>query len=319
MTPYDFDQYVTLVREKLQLLTEEPVEQKEINYGRQLKVRKGPDTVNLALYNGKKGLKQVWSGKVSSFRDCCQKALDGETEPSALAGDLSAGGGKVTLLDGKPGFDGLWCGSDESGKGDYFGPLAVAAVCLDLETARQYQSWGICDSKALTDGKIHQLAEKIRQTAKAHTVLVLKPQFYNQRYAQLKSQKQNLNHLLASGHIHALGRVLQQVPECHFALVDQFTRHNAISSTLEAAYPGLKVYQQPKGEADMAVAAASILARDAFVEVMGELSQKAGFELPKGGGSQSTAAARKLAKAQGEEALSQYVKLHFANTGKLRL
>ena len=284
MTPYDFDQYVTLVREKLQLLTEEPVEQKEINYGRQLKVRKGPDTVNLALYNGKKGLKQVWSGKVSSFRDCCQKALDGETEPSALAGDLSAGGGKVTLLDGKPGFDGLWCGSDESGKGDYFGPLAVAAVCLDLETARQYQSWGICDSKALTDGKIHQLAEKIRQTAKAHTVLVLKPQFYNQRYTQLKSQKQNLNHLLASGHIHALGRVLQQVPECHFALVDQFTRHNAISSTLEAAYPGLKVYQQPKG-----------------------------------GGSQATAAARKLAKAQGEEALSQYVKLHFANTGKLRL
>lgn len=68
MTPCDFAQYVRQVREKLQQLTEEPVEEKEINYGRQLKVRKGPDTVNLALYNGKKGLKQVWSGKVSPLR-----------------------------------------------------------------------------------------------------------------------------------------------------------------------------------------------------------------------------------------------------------
>ena len=223
----------------------------------------------------------------------------------------------MTLLAGKPGFDGLWCGSDESGKGDYFGPLVVAAVCLDLAAARQYAAWGICDSKALTDGKIRLLAEKIRQTARAHTVLVLKPRFYNQRYAQLKARKQNLNHLLASGHIHALGRVIQQVPECRFALVDQFTRHNAIASTLETGFPGLKVYQQPKGEADMAVAAASILARDAFVEVMDQLSAQAGFPLPKGGGDQATAAARKLVREQGQDVLEQYVKLHFANTGKL--
>ena len=317
MTPCDFAQYVRQVREKLQQLTEEPVEEKEINYGRQLKVRKGPDMVNLALYNGKKGLKQVWSGKVSPLQDQCRNTLgEGDTASSgAISPALEPGG--VTLLAGKPGFDGLWCGSDESVKGDYFGPLAVAAVCLDLAAARQYAAWGICDSKALTDGKIRLLAEKIRQTARAHTVLVLKPRFYNQRYAQLKARKQNLNHLLASGHIHALGRVIQQVPECHFALVDQFTRHNAIASTLETGFPGLKVYQQPKGEADMAVAAASILARDAFVEVMDQLSAQAGFPLPKGGGDQATAAARKLVREQGKDVLEQYVKLHFANTGKL--
>ena len=92
---------------------------------------------------------------------------------------------------------------------------------------------------------------------------------------------------------------------------------NAIASTLETGFPGLKVYQQPKGEADMAVAAASILARDAFVEVMDQLSAQAGFPLPKGGGDQATAAARKLVREQGKDVLEQYVKLHFANTGKL--
>lgn len=315
MTPYDFDQYVSLVKEKLQLLTDEPVEQKEINYGQQLKVKQAPSSVTLSLYNGKKGLKTVWGGKETPLLHACKAALDEAPEEAGALPETPFHQG--CLLKEKPGFDGLWCGSDESGKGDYFGPLAVAAVCLDLAAARQYAAWGICDSKALTDGKIRLLAEKIRQTARAHTVLVLKPRFYNQRYAQLKARKQNLNHLLASGHIHALGRVIQQVPECRFALVDQFTRHNAIASTLETGFPGLKVYQQPKGEADMAVAAASILARDAFVEVMDQLSAQAGFPLPKGGGDQATAAARKLVREQGKDALEQYVKLHFANTGKL--
>ena len=290
MTPCDFAHYVRQVREKLQQLTEEPVEEKEINYGRQLKVRKGPDTVNLALYNGKKGLKQVWSGKVSPLQDQCRNALgEGDTASSgAISPALEPGG--VTLLAGKPGFDGLWCGSDESGKGDYFGPLAVAAVCLDLAAARQYAAWGICDSKALTDGKIRLLAEKIRQTARAHTVLVLKPRFYNQRYAQLKARKQNLNHLLASGHIHALGRVIQQVPECRFALVDQFTRHNAIASTLETGFPGLKVYQQPKGEADMAVGGGALPAPGGVLGGLGPPSGPAGGPPPPGGGGGGRAA-----------------------------
>ena len=102
MTPCDFAQYVRQVREKLQQLTEEPVEEKEINYGRQLKVRKGPDTVNLALYNGKKGLKQVWSGKVSPLHDQCRNALgEGDTASSgAISPALEPGG--VTLLAGKP-------------------------------------------------------------------------------------------------------------------------------------------------------------------------------------------------------------------------
>lgn len=315
MTPYDFDQYVSLVKEKLQFLTDEPVEQKKINYGQQLKVKKTPFSVTLSLYNGKKGLKTVWGGKETPLLHACKAALDQAPEETETLPENPFHQG--CLLKGKNGFDGLWCGSDESGKGDYFGPLAVAAVCVDESTAAKFAGWGVCDSKALTDDKIHQLAAKIRETALAHTTLVLKPQFYNQRYQQLKEQKMNLNHLLASGHIHALGKVLQQVPECHFALVDQFTRHNRITSTLEQAFPGLHVYQQPRAEADMAVAAASILARDAFVGIMDGLTQKAGFELPKGGGAKATAAARRIVKEQGQEALNQFVKLHFANSRKL--
>ena len=315
MTPYDFDQYVSLVKEKLQLLTDEPVEQKEINYGQQLKVKQAPSSVTLSLYNGKKGLKTVWGGKETPLLHACKAALDEAPEQAESLPENPFHQG--CLLQEKPGFDGLWCGSDESGKGDYFGPLAVAAVCVDEATAAKFAAWGVGDSKALTDDKIHQLAAKIRETARAHTTLVLKPQFYNQRYQQLKDRKMNLNHLLASGHIHALGKVLQQVPECHYALVDQFTKHNQITSTLEQAFPGLHVYQQPRAEADMAVAAASILARDAFVGVMAELAEKAGFDLPKGGGAQATAAARRIVKEQGKEALAQFVKLHFANSRQL--
>lgn len=315
MTPYDFDQYVSLVKEKLQLLTDEPVEQKEINYGQQLKVKQAPSSVTLSLYNGKKGLKTVWGGKETPLLHACKAALDEAPEEADALPENPFHQG--CLLKEKPGFDGLWCGSDESGKGDYFGPLAVAAVCVDEATAAKFASWGVCDSKALTDDKIHQLAAKIRETARAHTTLVLRPQFYNQRYRQLKDQKMNLNHLLASGHIHALGKVLQQVPECHFALVDQFTRHNRITGTLEQAFPGLQVYQQPRAEADMAVAAASILARDAFVAVMDQLTEQAGFPLPKGGGAQATAAARRIVEEQGKDALVRFVKLHFANSRKV--
>lgn len=315
MTPCDFDQYVNLVKKKLQSLTDEPVEQKKINYGQQLKVKKAPSSVTLSLYNGKKGMKTVWGGRETPLLHACKAVLDQAPEEAEALPENPFHQG--CLLKGKNGFDGLWCGSDESGKGDYFGPLTVAAVCVDEGTAAKFAAWGVCDSKALTDDKIHQLAAKIREAARAYTTLVLKPQFYNQRYQQLKEQKMNLNHLLASGHIHALGKVLQQVPECHFALVDQFTRHNRITSTLEQAFPGLHVYQQPRAEADMAVAAASILARDAFVGIMDGLAQKAGFELPKGGGAQATAAARRIVKEQGQEALNQFVKLHFANSRKL--
>lgn len=298
-------------KEKLQALTPEPVEVKDVNYGIQLKVKNGPDTVSLTIYNGKKGLKYVWGGSEVPFKEVCRKAL---SQGGLDTGEAAAAAGPSgVLLENVPNFDGLWAGSDESGKGDFIGPLVVAAVVIERAAARELQALGVRDSKELDDKKIHELAVAIRAKALSTAVLPMKPAGYNLRIAQLKEQKKNLNDLLASGHIQALGKALQGSSQCHFALVDQFSRHNPISTTLEAHFPGLKVYQKPRAERDMAVAAASILARDEFVRIMNELSRQAGFTLPKGGGQQATKAARRIATEQGRDALKNYVKLHFKN------
>ncbi len=306
MTPSDFSETVAAFQQTLQRLTEDPIHRTTINYGEKLQLTRNGEKVTLCLYNGKKGLKLVWGGKASSFLTECQEAM-GETETKHTNTSIS-------LLEQATGFDGLWAGSDESGKGDYFGPLVVAAVCLDTAAGKKLCQEGVMDSKALPDKKIHELAQKIRKNAKSFSILALKEPFYNQRYAQLQSKKMNLNHLLASGHVHALDEVLQKVPTCHWAVVDQFSRHSPIAAQLIARHTGLHVYETPGGERDMAVAAASILARDTFVSIMDDMSVKAGFSLPKGGSTQATAAAKKIVKEQGREALGQYVKLHFANT-----
>ncbi len=307
MTPSDFLETVSGFQQILQRLTEEPIQRTVINYGEKLQLTRNGEKVTLCLYHGKKGLKLVWGGKSSPFLTQCQAAVDKrETRHTS-----------ISLLEQATGFDGVWAGSDESGKGDYFGPLVVAAVCLDMATGKKLWKDGVMDSKALTDKKIHELAQEIRQSAKSFSVLALKEPFYNRRYAQLQAQKMNLNHLLASGHVHALDEVLQKVPSCHWAIVDQFSRHSSIGTQLITRHLDLHVYETPGGERDMAVAAASILARDTFVAIMEELSAKAGFSLPKGGGAQATAAAKRIAQEQGQEALENYVKLHFANTKSL--
>ena len=301
-------------REKLQVLTPEPIEEKDVNYGIQLKVKNGPDTVSLTIYNGKKGLKYVWGGSEVPFKELCRQALSNKgINPNMQAAALQTPVSSGILLDNVPHFDGLWAGSDESGKGDFIGPLVVAAVVIDTETAFKFQAMGVRDSKDLSDKKIHELAKSILALARNTVVLPMKPAGYNLRIAQLKEQKKTLNDFLASGHTNALARAIAGCPQCRFALVDQFSRRNSISSRLEGQYPGLKVYQKPRAERDMAVAAASILARDAFVEIMKELSRQAGFELPKGGGEQAAKAARRLAKEQGRENLKNFVKLHFKN------
>jgi ribonuclease HIII len=158
-----------------------------------------------------------------------------------------------------------------------------------------------------------ELANKIEALAPLHVALALKPEAYNLRYEQMKAQGYNLNDLLAAGHVAALTKVLQADKQCHFALVDRFSQQNNIAANLQKAFPGITVVQQPKAEEDMAVAAASILARAKFVNIMAELSELAGRELPKGGGENATAAAKEILASLGRETLDKLVKKHFNN------
>ena len=147
-----------------------------------------------------------------------------------------------------------------------------------------------------------------------YSVLELKPRVYNLRYEQVAAQGGKLNQLLGYGHVAALSKVLEKHEDCHSALIDQFTTSMVNIRALKQRFPQCDVRQQPKAESNLAVAAASVLARAQFLHTMAALAAEAGVqELPKGGGAQATVCARELAAKYGKEALRNYVKLHFAN------
>ena len=288
-------------------------EEKPINYGHQFTFVRDGSKLTLAVYNGKKGLRLVWRGRGDQLEADLTAAVEGRVlQPMVTA--------TAPLLQGEytaPLWEGSWAGSDESGKGDFIGPLVVAAAVVDAGTAAKLKAAGVKDCKALTDKKILDLEELIKQVVVDYAVLELKPRVYNMRYQQLKERGGNLNQLLTLGHMAALSQVLERQPQCQGALIDQFTPSQAILVALKQKFPPVDFRQRPRAEQDVAVAAASVLARAAFLHRMEELSLLAGEELPKGGGSQATAAAQRLADRLGRQSLGDFVKLHFSNYSKI--
>lgn len=293
------------------------VTEKPLQYGVQLTVTGSDSKVVISVYNGKKGLKLVWGGSASTLRSQLEAYLTGKTVDTA-AEMLSVCGSDYTLLRNCADFKGIWAGSDESGKGDFFGPLVVAAVLVDIAAAEKLVRLGVRDCKLINDKEVLRLAELIREAAPVNSVLALKPEMYNFRYQQIRADGKNLNHLLSNGHIAVLSNVLRQCPQCNYALVDQFTASNDIRSSLQREFPEVNVVQQHRAEADIAVAAASVLARARFLAIMQELAAQVGCsELPKGGSDAATACARELLKELGRSALERLVKVHFANYKKI--
>ena len=197
-------------------------EEKDLQYGRQLVLTSGSDKTTLSVYNGKKGIKLVWSGKNAAFTDKCKSILMQE----------DAAGADYRLLKDFPDFQGIWAGSDESGKGDFIGPLVVAAVICDEKSAAQLFNLGVKDCKIVSDKDVLKLRTEIEKTALATSVLALSPKIYNYRYSQIKAAGQNLNHLLSSGHAAALCAALAKCPQCNYALVDRFAANNNMISPL---------------------------------------------------------------------------------------
>ncbi len=300
----DFAQYLAEIRSKLSAVAEVSAE-KDIAYGHQFTVLKDDEKVILTVYNGKKGRRLVWGGSAGNLAAALQAAVNsGKTETAGMLQQKQ--------------FTGIWAGSDESGKGDFFGPLVVAAVAVDNAAAARLNAAGVKDCKLLTDKKILELETAIKEIALSYSVLELKPEIYNLRYEQVRQEGGNLNRLLGYGHIAALSQVLREQPKCSGALIDQFTASDAVIRALTAKFFGVDFRQQPRAESNIAVAAASILARAQFLHRMEALSEQAGFILPKGGGTAATEAARQLLRQLGQDALRGYVKLHFANYAKLK-
>lgn len=203
-----------------------------------------------------------------------------------------------------------WIGSDESGKGDYFGPLVVAAVRVTAEEAEYLRRCGLRDSKELSDRQIPGLAEEVRKLP--HKAVVLPPEVYNRRLRDFH----NLNDFLAWGHAEAIRGVLEQAPAKRI-LVDQFGAERLVLSALGPLAKGREVVQRPRAESDMAVAAASVLAREEFLRVLDELSEKVGVRLPKGASQQVDDVGRMLVRRDGVKVLDGIAKLHFKTTAKV--
>ncbi|MEY3395105.1 MAG: hypothetical protein RL346_1341 [Verrucomicrobiota bacterium] len=200
-------------------------------------------------------------------------------------------------------------GIDESGKGDFFGPLVIAGVYTDAEITRHLIQAGIMDSKRITSGaKIRQLAAVIKATPGIEfDVIALRPEKYNELYASFK----NLNRMLAWGHATVIEELVRKRPDCPRALSDQFAKAEVLQRALKQKNIALTLDQRTKGESDTAVAAASILARERFIDWMDAASQKTGFTIPLGASSAVVDAGKKLVGSHGEGILGKFAKLHF--------
>lgn len=205
-------------------------------------------------------------------------------------------------------------GTDESGKGDYFGPLVIAGVYLDKEKELLLESIGIQDSKNNSDKKNHELAHQIKTllSNEDYNIVFINPKKYNELYTRMN----NLNTLLAWGHARAIENILIK-KNCKNAIADQFGNEEYIINALMEKGKKINLYQTPKGERDVAVAAASILARATFLTQLKRLEQKSGIPMHKGASTLVEQSAKKIIEKNGQEALGEYAKLHFKTTKKV--
>lgn len=199
-------------------------------------------------------------------------------------------------------------GVDESGKGDYFGPLIIAGVYADQNTKIELMKLGVADSKTLNDTKIHQIAGKIKELC-SYEIIVIKNKTYNELYERIR----NLNELLAWGHAKTIEKLVQKTG-CKVALSDQFGNEKLIKDRLMEKSKNITLEQRPRAEQNVVVAAASILARDTFVTKMKELETQYHQPFPKGAGASTIEAGKEFVRRYGKERLDEVSKVHFKTT-----
>ena len=200
-------------------------------------------------------------------------------------------------------------GIDESGKGDFFGPLVVAAVFVDDESNSRLSALGVKDSKLIkSDVKILKIAKEIRTIVKGDfSVMPIGPEAYNRLYNNFK----NLNRLLAWGHSRTLENLLEKEIDCPWALADKFGNEELIKNALFNKGKNIILKQQTKAESDIAVAAASILARAEFVTRIKKLGDDLNTVIPKGASAKVLEKAAQILDEHGIEKLDSISKNHF--------
>jgi ribonuclease HIII len=202
-------------------------------------------------------------------------------------------------------------GTDESGKGDFFGPLVVAGVWADVPTGATLATWGIADSKKLSDRRALALAKQIADAKIPTAVVAIGPAKYNELHTRMR----NLNRLLGWAHARVMENLLESV-SVEVIVTDQFGDASLVERALMERGRTVKLFQMPEGERDIAVAAASVVARAEFLRRLERLSRDMGVTLPKGAGPQVDQVAATIIKDHGVESLHRLAKCHFKNLQK---
>jgi ribonuclease HIII len=212
-------------------------------------------------------------------------------------------------------------GVDESGKGDFFGPLCVAGVYINANVVTAWKDAGIRDSKNISsDRRIKDLAELIRDTPGCVTTVVpVGNEAYNRLHAKMKS----VNSLLAWGHARVIENLMLQkhrmTPPPVRAISDQFaSKKEVVAQALMSLGREIELIQKHRAEEDLAVAAASILARNEFVMRLGTMEKQYNMALPKGASAAVDAAAKEFVARYGAENLPKVAKMHFRTSFRAR-
>ncbi|MBO4359812.1 MAG: ribonuclease HIII [Eubacteriaceae bacterium] len=263
-----------------------PTEEKAIPYGVQLKLG---DAGNIRLYTNKKGKSTL---DLSQLKDERLKML------------LSA------PKEGFPLLSPPLCGSDEAGKGDWFGPLVVSCVYCDELMYSALASAGVRDSKKLSDGRIDELRDTIIRICPVYTVVELSAGSFNRLYSSCP----NMNTILEAAHARAAVKTARR-SGCSRVLIDQFTTPQKMEKALSGS--GIELTLAHRAEENLAVAAASILARSVYRKRLTEMGEKYGIEFCAGAGNAADEAAERFAAAYGTDALEEVCKINFRNTGRI--
>jgi ribonuclease HIII len=265
----------------------------------------GSNTVKALVYfNAKGALTPRVQGKASALRDLVESMLYAEELPSSpfLPPDVER-----------------WIGVDESGKGDYFGPLVAAAVMLTPDLLLQLRSLSLRDSKELQAERITTAARTIRNVCgDACTVVTVLPERYNE-FMNGDSFGKNSQRILAWMHARCIENLLEKHETVRHAICDKFAKEHVIQQALLPRGRTITLHQHVRAEADPAVAAAAILARDEFVRRMRALEEEAGCTLPLGASDERgiLTAAGHILQRHGKGALARFAKLHFRTTTRI--
>jgi len=270
-------------------------DEKVIDFGVQLKFSKNEEEIPLNIYySTKKGISTVICGAPNNkLKPLLQKILDQRIDPVQTDHNWK-----------------LWAGTDESGKGDFFGPLVVCGFICNQAMLPTLKKLGVKDSKLLKDGDIEKIAKQLyaRFFGNVETI-ILHPSKYNGLYEQFRKQNKKLNELLAWMH----GRVILNLKKNHKfegAVVDRFASDKTLLSSLKDLKK-IKLQHRIKAEDDLAVASASIIARYLYLKKMKELSEKYDLELPKGASEKVVKTASEFVTKYGKENLREVAKIHF--------